>query len=90
MWMSDYFQYLDLSRHSFHIGVIFNFVFFKYFDCYLLASDRMRSHSYFSKSSLAKRPTYLKIVIALVPLILWIEEWEMEGEGWGPRYLPTM
>lgn len=58
--MSDNLENVNLSRHTFDIGLVFDLIFFQNLDCNFLASDQMSSQSYFTECALSERTTWRK------------------------------
>lgn len=61
--MSDNLENVNLSRHTFDIGLVFDLIFFQNLDCNFLASDQMSSQSYFTECALSERTTWRKWIV---------------------------
>jgi len=61
--VSDNLKYLYLPHDSGNVGLLLDFVFFKYFDCYFFMRQCMSAESDFSKSSLSNSLPYKHIRI---------------------------
>ena len=55
VWMSDFLENVDLSRHPLHIALVLDSVLLQNLDCDLFTSYCMRANSYFAKCSRSER-----------------------------------